>query len=136
MTLDVEGQGVNYRIQEPATYPTRWNGLQMYHFGAAGPAAGFAVVFGLLGALVLFDGKIRSGRMLQSQLSDEVEMLTAIPHYSSPLKSRLLRLDVLVLVLVLAAFMAIYSSILLFSIIGIQPENLIEILGSRIGWQE
>jgi polysaccharide chain length determinant protein (PEP-CTERM system associated) len=135
MTLDVEGQGVNYRIQEPASYPTRWNGLQMYHYGAAGPAIGFVLVFGLLGALVMVDGRIRSGRMLQAQLSEEVELLTSVPHYSSSIKARLLRMDVLVLGIVLAVFMGLYSSILLFSIIGIQPNNLLEILSSQLGGQ-
>lgn len=133
MTLDVEGQGVNYRIQEPASYPTRWNGPQMVHYGAAGPAAGVALVFGLLGALVMFDGRIRSGRMLQSQLSDEVELLTSVPHYNSSIKSRLLRFDVLVLGLVLLFFMALYSAILLFSVMGVQPNHLLDILASRLG---
>lgn len=133
MTLDVEGQGVNYRIQEPASYPTRWNGPQMYHYGAAGPVFGVVLVFGLLGALVMLDGRIRSGRMLQSQFSEDVELLTSVPHYNSSVKSRLLRQDVLGLTLVLILFMALYSSVLLFSIIGVQPDNLLDAITSRMG---
>lgn len=128
MTLDIEGQGVNYRIQEPASYPTRWNGLQMHHYGAAGPVIGFGAVFGLLGALVLFDGRVRSSRMLQSQLPEDVMVLTSVPHYSSTLKDRILRLDVILLGVALVLFLAAYASVLVFSIMGVQLQGLIELI--------
>lgn len=126
MTLDVEGQGINYRIQEPATYPTRWDGLQLHHFGAAGPVIGAGLVVGLMGALVLFDNKIRSDRMLRQQLPEGIRLLAAVPHYNSSLKARILRLDVIALGLLLGLFMAGYGALLLFSVMGVDPETLLE----------
>ena len=41
MTLDIEGQGVSYRIQEAAQFPLRPTGLNFKHFAALGPILGF-----------------------------------------------------------------------------------------------
>lgn len=131
VNLDQEGQGVNYRIQEPASYPMRWDGLQLHQFGAAGPVIGAGLVFGLLGMLVLFDGKVRSSRMLQEQLSDEVIMLAAVPHYNSSMTNRLMRVDILILAIVLGAFLAAYGSVLLFSVMGVQPEALLQRINNK-----
>ncbi|MHA7881211.1 MAG: XrtA system polysaccharide chain length determinant [Saccharospirillum sp.] len=126
VNLDIEGQGVNYRIQEPASYPMRWDGFQLHHYGAAGPVLGAGFVIGLIGMLVLFDGKIRSARMLQEQLSEEIVMLAAVPHYNSSIINRLMRVDILLLAVVLGLFMAAYGSVLLFSVMGVQPEALMQ----------
>lgn len=132
MTLDVEGQGISYRIQEPASYPTRWDGLQLYQIGAAGPVLGGGLVLGLLTALVLFDNRIRSGRNLMMQMPDDIPILASIPHYQSSLLSRLFRWDVITIALLLSLFMVAYLGVLAFSIIGIQPDTLVEWVSSRI----
>ncbi len=132
MSLDVEGQGVRYRIQEPASYPTRWNELQLYEVGAAGPVVGVVLVLGLLTCLVLFDQRVRSDRALLTQLPEEIPLLATVPHYSSTFASRLLRWDVAFLGIVLVVFMAGYAGVLVFSLMGIQPENLIELVNSRL----
>ncbi|WP_166268471.1 XrtA system polysaccharide chain length determinant [Marinobacter caseinilyticus] len=135
MTLDVQGEGVSYRIQEPASYPTRWDGLQLYQVGLAGPFLGSATVLGLLTMLVLFDQRIRSARALQQMLPETILVLTSIPRYSSTWKDRLLRRDVISLLLLLAFFMVGYLGILVFSIMGIELEQIVakltELFGSR-----
>ncbi len=119
MTLDVQGEGASYRIQEPASYPTRWDGLQLHQVGMAGPFLGGSMVLGLLVALVMFDNRVRSSRTLLTQLPDTIPVLASIPHYSSTWKERLLRKDVLVIATILGVFMVVYLAVLIFSIIGV-----------------
>ncbi|MFP3978283.1 XrtA system polysaccharide chain length determinant [Marinobacter sp. KMM 10035] len=133
MTLDVQGEGVSYKIQEPATYPTHWDGLQLYQVGLAGPFLGSAMVLGLLVMLVMFDQRVRSPRALQLALPESIPVLTSIPHYRSTWKDRLLRKDVLSILLMLAVFMTAYLAVLVFSVMGITPEQLINKAGELTG---
>tara|TARA_R110001592_G_scaffold303994_1_gene576299 strand:- start:3574 stop:5157 length:1584 start_codon:yes stop_codon:yes gene_type:complete len=137
MTLDVQGEGVSYKIQEPASYPTRWDGLQLYQVGLAGPFLGSAMVLGLLVMLVMFDQRLRSPRALQLALPESIPVLTTIPHYRSTWKDRLLRKDVLSILVVLAIFMTGYLAVLVFSVMDITPEQLInkasELTGLGLG---
>lgn len=133
MTLDVQGEGVSYRIQEPASYPTRWDGLQLHQVGMAGPFLGGTMVLGLLVALVMFDNRVRSSRTLLTQLPGDIPMLASVPHYSSTWKDRLLRRDMLLLVTVLLIFMGGYMAILVFSILGVTPQQIINTVTGQGG---
>ncbi|MGB1476710.1 MAG: XrtA system polysaccharide chain length determinant [Marinobacter salsuginis] len=137
MTLDVQGEGVSYKIQEPATFPTQWDGLQLYQIGLAGPFLGSALVLGLITALVMFDQRIRSPRELHLALPESIPVIGTIPHYRSTWKDRLLRKDVLLLLGVLGVFIAAYLAILVFSVMGISPERIMaklaEIFGAGVG---
>ncbi|HTN34847.1 MAG TPA: XrtA system polysaccharide chain length determinant [Marinobacter sp.] len=133
MTLDVQGEGVSYKIQEPASYPTHWDGLQLYQVGIAGPFLGSAMVLGLLVMLVMFDQRVRSPRALQLALPASIPVLTSIPHYRSTWKDRLLRKDVLSILVMLGVFMAVYLAILLFDVMGITPQQLINKAGELTG---
>lgn len=126
MTLDVQGEGVSYKIQEPASYPTHWDGLQLYQVGLAGPFLGSAAVLGLLTMLVMLDQRVRSPRALQLALPETIPVITTIPHYRSTWKDRLLRKDVLFLLFILVLFMVGYLGILVFSIMGVTPEQLVD----------
>lgn len=107
MTLDIEGQGVSYRIQEPATFPLNPSGLTFKHFVIIGPILGTLLPFGLLLLYVMFDPHIRSARILQQQLPG-VEIVGAVPHYNSPFGERLLRKDIVVLIVLCVLFMSTY----------------------------
>jgi len=133
MTLDVQGEGGSYRIQEPASYPVAWDGLQLYQIGIAGPFLGSATVMGLLVMLVMLDQRIRSPRALQLALPPSMPVLASIPHYSSTWKDRLLRKDVMFLALVLGLFMAAYLAFLIFNILGVTPEQLIAKANELLG---
>lgn len=133
MTLDIQGEGVSYKIQEPASFPTRWDGLQLYQVGLAGPFLGSATVLGLLTLLVMFDQRLRSPRALQLALPETIPLLTTIPHYRSTWKERLLRKDVLVILGLLAVFMLGYVSVLLFSVMGVTPDQLMDKLMGLAG---
>lgn len=121
MTLDVEGQGISYRIQEPATYPTSWNEMPIWQVGLAGPVLGGGLVVGLLGMLVLFDQRIRSDRAILNQMPEDVVLLATIPHYGSSLKDRLLRWDIIALAIVLLVFLAAYAGMVALNLLGYEP---------------
>lgn len=133
MVLNVQGEGASYQIQEPASYPTRWDGLQLYQFGLAGPFMGSAVVLGLLVMLVMFDQRVRSPNALQLALPESIPLLTTIPHYHSTWKDRLLRKDVLTVLIVLAVFMIAYLAFVVFSVMNLSPEQLMEKAGALTG---
>jgi polysaccharide chain length determinant protein (PEP-CTERM system associated) len=58
MTLDLTGQGVSYKILEPAAFPVLPTGIRFRHFALAGPPLGLIVVLGLFGASILFDNRV------------------------------------------------------------------------------
>lgn len=95
MTLDVEGQGISYRIQEPATFPLKPSGLHFIHFAIVGPLLGILLPLALLIAFVMLDPHIRSARVLHKQLPPDIEILGVVPHYHSPLGERLLKKDMI-----------------------------------------
>lgn len=97
MTLDIEGQGVSYRIQEPASFPLSPSGLYFIHFAILGPILGFLFPFGLLVLYVMADPHFRSARALQKQMPPDIELIGVIPHFKSPLGDRLLKKDMLIL---------------------------------------
>ncbi|UZJ43903.1 chain length-determining protein [Marinimicrobium sp. C6131] len=97
MTLDIEGQGVSYRIQDPATFPLDPSGLRYVHFAAVGPFLGLLAPFGLLFVYVFLDPHIRSARALQQQLPQGIEVIGVIPHYNTPLAERLVKKDMILL---------------------------------------
>jgi len=108
MTLDQQGQGVSYRIQEPATFPLKPNGLQFIHFALIGPLLGLLIPFGLVFAFVMFDPHIRSASVLHQQLPSDIEILGVIPHYHSPLRERVLKKDMLGILALSVVAMVVY----------------------------
>ncbi len=114
MTLDIEGQGVSYRIQEPATFPIKPTGINFIHFALLGPLLAFLLPIGLLFAYVMLDPHIRSARALQKQLPEEIELIGVIPHYHSQLGERLLKKDMLAILAVSTLAMAAYLTIAIY----------------------
>jgi uncharacterized protein involved in exopolysaccharide biosynthesis len=78
MVLDIEGQGVNYKVQEPASYPTLPLGPRFLHFFIAGPFLGFLVLVSLFLVKILLDNKIRFASQLAQFTS--VPLLISIDH--------------------------------------------------------
>lgn len=108
MTLDKEGQGVTYRVQESPSFPLRPSGLRFIHFAILGPILAFFAPIGLLVAYIFLDPHLRSARILQKQLPEDVPMIGVIPHYDSPIVQRLLRKDVLMLLAIAGSGLLIY----------------------------
>ncbi len=111
MTLDIEGQGVSYKIQEPASFPLKPSGLRFIHFALVGPFLGILAPLGLLFAYVFLDPHFRSARALQQQMPEGIELMGVIPHYHTPLGERLMRKDMLVLLGLCLVMMAAYVGV-------------------------
>lgn len=108
MTLDIEGQGVSYKIQEPASFPLQPSGIRFIHFALIGPFLGFLAPIGLLFAYVFLDPHFRSAKSLQQQMPEGIELIGVIPHYHTPLGERLMRKDMLVLLGLTLVMLAVY----------------------------
>lgn len=117
MTLDIEGQGVSYRIQEPASFPLKPSGLHFIHFAIMAPILGFLFPIGLLILYVLVDPHLRSARILQKQLPTDIEVVGVIPHYKSPIGERLLKKDMLLIVSLAALGMVCYLALSVYWLI-------------------
>lgn len=109
MTLDIEGQGVTYRIQEPAVFPLTPKGIRLIHFFMAGPLLGLIAPFALLAAFIHFDPRIRFVSKLEHASS--VPVLGVVPHITTPLAKRVLKTDVILLVGFLFLVMCLYVAI-------------------------
>lgn len=114
MTLDIEGQGVSYRIQEPAAFPLKPSGLRFIHFAILAPILGFLCPIGLLVLYVMVDPHLRSARILQKQLPSDIEVVGVIPHYKSPLGERLLKKDVVILTIAAGLSMVVYLALAIY----------------------
>lgn len=114
MTLDIEGQGVSYRIQEPASFPLKPSGLHFVHFAIVGPIMGLLAPIGLLLLFVMVDPHLRSARILQKQLPSDIEVIGVIPHYKSPIGERLLKKDVLLILSIALVGMICYLAIAIY----------------------
>lgn len=93
VALDVQGQGLNYRIKEPAVYPTSPVGLRFVHFFLAAPLAGIALPLALIIAYIQFDPRIRFSERVHSVLPESVSLLLVVPHMATQLERRANRAD-------------------------------------------
>ena len=109
MVLDIEGQGVNYKIQEPAIYPTLPSGPRFLHFFIGAPMVSILILFSVFIIKIMFDGKIRFTSQLQD-LSGTV-LLATIHHNASPAGKRKKRVQNIVLTFYALLVMALYLSV-------------------------
>lgn len=86
MVLDIEGQGVNYKIQEPAIYPTIPSGPRFLHFVVAGPIISFFLIYTVFMIKIIIDEKIRfSSQLLHFP---NIALLASINHTSNKAERR------------------------------------------------
>ncbi|EAR11171.1 XrtA system polysaccharide chain length determinant [Reinekea blandensis] len=109
MTLDIEGQGVSYKVHEPASYPLQSDGLQLTHFAAIGPVLGLMLPLGLIVVMVLLDPRVRSASYMEDQLPSHVPMITAIPMYDSMVSEVASRRSLILIGLLLVLYLSIYG---------------------------
>src|SRR5690606_17495160 len=65
MRLDVEGQGLSYKVHEPAAYPLAPVGLQFLHFALAGLFVGVLAPIGLIAGVLQIDPRVRVGSVFE-----------------------------------------------------------------------
>jgi polysaccharide chain length determinant protein (PEP-CTERM system associated) len=116
MTLNIEGQGVTYRIQEPALPPLSAVGLRFIHFVLLGPFIGLFAVIGLIFLYVILDPRIRFPALLSGL---DVEILAVIPHVKTPFTKRIVRSDIVICGVLAFLIMVAYIGIAYASKVGL-----------------
>lgn len=86
MHLDIEGQGMNYRIAETAQYPTSPEGAKFPMFAFAGLFLGALVPFGALAGILQLDPRVRAREQLEDGIG--LPVLVEIPAVRTPYERR------------------------------------------------
>ncbi|SFM70305.1 XrtA system polysaccharide chain length determinant [Marinobacter pelagius] len=106
MHLDIEGQGLNFRIIETAQYPLAPSGPKFPMFASAGLILGALAPFGLAAGALQIDPRVRVRKQLEDGIG--LPILEEIPKVRTPYEKRKdRRLTVLVgicIALVIAAY--------------------------------
>jgi len=116
MTLNIEGQGVTYRVHEPATLPTSPVGLRFLHFVLVGPFFGLLSIIGLAVLYIVLDQRIRFSSGLQNM---NVATLATIPHIKTPLTKRIVRVDMVTCLVISCVIMSAYVGLAYVSKVGL-----------------
>jgi polysaccharide chain length determinant protein (PEP-CTERM system associated) len=116
MTLNIEGQGVTYRVQEPANLPISPVGLRFLHFVLVGPFVGVLSIIGLAVLYILLDQRIRFADGLQNL---GVTTLATIPHVKTPFTKRIVRADMILCLVIGIAILTAYVGLAYVSKIGL-----------------
>ncbi len=77
MSLDQEGQGLSFKIQEPAALPLKPSGLRLLHFMMAGLLLGGGIPLGMIAAVVQLDPRVRQYGTLKQDL--KLRILAVVP---------------------------------------------------------
>jgi polysaccharide chain length determinant protein (PEP-CTERM system associated) len=109
LALNDEGQGESYKVLEPPTYPLQPAGIPAILVFLAAPVVALAAPVGLAVAFVVLDPRLRSVALLSQKLPEGVPLLGVVPHRGTPLASRLLRKDIILLTLLAIILMVIYG---------------------------
>lgn len=109
MRMDLDGQGLNFRIQQSAQYPLVPVGPKFELFAAAGLLLGLVAPFGLAGAFVQVDPRVREKGVVEEELG--IPVLTVLPEVRTPFEHRRSRrltwLVVSISVLCVGAYIAV-----------------------------
>ncbi|TNC82697.1 MAG: chain length-determining protein [Oleiphilus sp.] len=112
MTLNIEGQGVTYRVQEPPVMPLNPTGLRFVHFVLLGPLAGLLAIIGLVTAYILVDPRVRfSDKLVEMGLP----VAAVVPHVTTPFGERIIKKDIvlcsILAILLIAGYIGLAFSI-------------------------
>ncbi|MEQ9546545.1 MAG: Wzz/FepE/Etk N-terminal domain-containing protein [Marinobacter sp.] len=117
MHLDVEGQGLNYKINEAAQFPLGSSGPKFSTFAAAGLFVGLLAPFGLAAGLLQIDPRVRARNQLEEDIG--LPVLAELPQVSTPFEQRRdRRVTVLVGAFAIIAVVA-YIAIVVASMMGV-----------------
>lgn len=111
MNLDVEQQGLTFKIHEPALLPLQPSGLRFLHFAIGGLVLGLAIPFGLLYGVQQIDPRIRFERVVSEKLG--ISVLGNIPHLTTREETTALGASINTLTWVLLANGAIFIAIVI-----------------------
>lgn len=117
MHLDVEGQGLNYRINETAQFPLGASGPKFSTFAVAGLFLGLLAPFGLAAGLLQIDPRVKARQQLEDDIG--LPVLVELPQVRTPFE---IRRDRRVTILVGACAIiavAVYIALVVASMMGV-----------------
>lgn len=117
MHLDIEGQGLNYRINEPAQYPREPKGPKFSMFAIAGLFLGMAAPFGALAGILQVDPRIRASKQLEDDIG--LPVLIEIPKVRTPYEKRLDRKVTLLVGVFALVAVVIYVAVVVLAYLGV-----------------
>ncbi len=82
MSMDEKGQGLSFKIQEPAVLPLKPTGLRLLHFMVAGLILGIGAPLASIAAVIQLDPRVRQYAVLQQEL--KLRVLGVIPTLQTP----------------------------------------------------
>lgn len=111
MNLDVEHQGLTFKIHEPAILPLQPSGLRFLHFAVGGLMLGLAIPFGLLYGVQQIDPRIRFEGIVSEKLG--ISVLGSIPHLTTREEATAMGASINTLAWVLMGNAAIFIAIVI-----------------------
>ncbi|WP_421921580.1 XrtA system polysaccharide chain length determinant [Marinobacter salarius] len=117
MHLDIEGQGLSYKITEAAQYPTSPTGPKFSMFAMAGLLLGAVAPFGAVAGLLQVDPRIRSREQLEDVL--DIPVLEHLPEVRTPFEKRRDRKVTMAVVVMAVLVAAAYVAVALASVFGV-----------------
>ncbi|PKF61426.1 chain length-determining protein [Psychromonas sp. psych-6C06] len=127
MVLDIQGQGVNFKIQEAATYPNAPTGFRFIHFLLAGPILAIGFILAIFAGKILLDGRIRFADQLTNM--ESISILASLPRAITSQEKRKRRIsNILLLALIVVAMLA-YAGFAIRHKYGLSLTQIIELGG-------
>lgn len=117
MHLDVEGQGMNYRINETAQYPLNATGPKFSAFAAAGLFLGLLAPFGLVAGLLQIDPRVRARQQLEDDIG--LPVLAELPEVRTPYEKRRDRRVTMVVMFCSITVAVVYLALVAGSLMGV-----------------
>lgn len=117
MHLDVEGQGLNYRINETAQYPLEPTGAKFPMFAFAGLLLGMLAPFGAAVGMLQIDPRIRARQQLEEGLG--LPVLVTIPRVRTPFEKRRERRFTMLVALFAVLVIVIYIAVAVANVLGV-----------------
>lgn len=117
MHLDIEGQGMNYRIAETAQFPVAPKGAQFSMFAFAGLFLGALAPFGAIAGILQLDPRVRAKAQLEEGIG--LPVLVEIPAVRTPYERRINRRQTLFIFVFVFAVVAGYVGIVVAERMGV-----------------
>jgi len=105
--LDVEQQGLTFKIQEPAKIPLLPTGIRFLHFVIAGMALGVSVPIGFIYLMLQMDPRIRFSQIISTELN--IPVLAEVNMIESLSESRSRKINVALLFVCVLIVFCIYG---------------------------
>ena len=108
MALNNEGQGENYRLVQAPIFPLQPEGLNPLFILMVAPLVALLAPMALVFVFVLFDPRIRAVSRMTEVLPEGIQLLCVVPHQGAKLSERLIRKDMLLLILWGGVILGVY----------------------------